>query len=118
MDAVVFALVLCSVREQATALAEAVRVLKPGGQVRFLEHVRADSAGLVRAQKLLDVVWPHLAGGCHAGRDTLTALQRAGLTVTWMERFLLPQARTPFSFYVLGTAIPSSGGVTRAGGAG
>jgi ubiquinone/menaquinone biosynthesis C-methylase UbiE len=108
VDAVVFALVLCSVRDQAAALAEAARVLRPGGQVRFLEHVRAEGAGLVRVQKLLDATfWPRLAGGCHTGRDTLTALRRAGFTITRVERFLLPPARTPFSFFVLGTAIPS-----------
>ena len=106
MDAVVFALVLCSVADQAAALEQAWRVLKPGGQVRFLEHVRADTRGLVRAQRLLDgTFWPVLLGGCRTGRDTVAALNQAGFTITTLERFLSPQVRTPFSFHVLGTAV-------------
>ncbi|MGW7482131.1 class I SAM-dependent methyltransferase [Nonomuraea muscovyensis] len=105
VDAVVFAMVLCSIPDQASALGEAGRVLKPGGQVRFLEHVRADSSGLVRVQRLLDAtVWPRLLGGCRTGRDTVAAIERAGFDVVEIERFRFPQARTPFSFHVRGTA--------------
>lgn len=106
VDAVVFAMVLCSVPDQHAALAEAVRVLRPGGRVCFLEHVRADTPGLARVQDVLDAtVWPRLMGGCHTGRDTLAALERAELRVQRLERFLFPQARTPVSFYVLGSAV-------------
>ncbi|MFF4621552.1 hypothetical protein [Nonomuraea jabiensis] len=48
--------------------------------------------------------WPHLAGGCHTGRDTLAEIEGAGFTVGDVKRFLLPQARTPFSVHVLGSA--------------
>ncbi|WP_066941707.1 class I SAM-dependent methyltransferase [Microtetraspora fusca] len=107
VDAVVFCLVLCSLPDVGTALAEARRVLKPDGQVRFLERGRADTRGLARVQALLDAtVWPRLAGGCHTGRDTLAEIEQAGFTVGDVERFLFPRARTPFSFYVLGAATP------------
>ncbi|GAA3446528.1 class I SAM-dependent methyltransferase [Planomonospora venezuelensis] len=107
-DAVVAALVLCSLPDVPAALAEMRRVLVPGGQLRFLEHVRADSAGLVRVQRLLDAtVWPRLAGGCHTGRDSAAAIERAGFAITGLERFLLPEIRTPVSFFIRGTARPS-----------
>ncbi|MGR6913142.1 class I SAM-dependent methyltransferase [[Actinomadura] parvosata] len=105
VDAVVFCMVLCSLPNVEAALAEARRVLKAGGQIRFLEHVRADTRGLTRLQDLLDAtIWPRLVGGCHIGRDTLVAIERSGFTVIRVERFLFPEARTPFSFHILGAA--------------
>lgn len=104
-DAVVVSLVLCSVGDQATALREIHRVLKPGGRLRFLEHVRADTPGLVRVQRVLDAtLWPRLAGGCHTGRDTAEAIERSGFTINRLDRYLFPDARTPISFHILGTA--------------
>ncbi|MFI6575962.1 class I SAM-dependent methyltransferase [Nocardiopsis sp. NPDC050513] len=107
-DAVVVALVLCSVADQGTALAEIRRVLVPGGRLRFLEHVRADTARMCRTQRWIDAtVGPRLLGGCHCARDTLTAIERAGFTVTALENFLFPHARTPHSFHVRGEATRS-----------
>jgi ubiquinone/menaquinone biosynthesis C-methylase UbiE len=106
-DAVVSTFVLCSV-DQAAALAEARRVLRSGGELRFLEHVRAHEPGFVRrTQRVLDAtVWPRLFGGCHVGRDTVAAIERAGFTVTDLERFAFPEgARGPSSAAVLGYAL-------------
>jgi ubiquinone/menaquinone biosynthesis C-methylase UbiE len=104
-DAAVVTFVLCTVPDQAAALAEIHRVLKPGGVLCFLEHVRADTARLARIQRALDAtVWPHLIGGCHLGRDTAAAIQRAGFTIRRLDRFLFPEARTPVSFYITGQA--------------
>ncbi|MFI6905612.1 class I SAM-dependent methyltransferase [Nonomuraea sp. NPDC050394] len=104
-DGVVSCLVLCSVHDQAAALREVRRVLAPGGRFRFLEHVRADTAGIRRAQRVIDAtVGPRLLGGCHCGRDTVAAVERAGLRVGRLDRFLFPGGRTPWAFHVMGTA--------------
>ncbi|SFC44299.1 class I SAM-dependent methyltransferase [Streptomyces aidingensis] len=95
-DAAVACLVLCSVRDQDAALAELFRVLRPGGRLRFFEHVRADTAGMRRVQRLVDAtVWPHLCGGCHTGRDTAAAITRAGFRITALEKFSFPETRVP-----------------------
>jgi ubiquinone/menaquinone biosynthesis C-methylase UbiE len=90
MDAAVASLVLCSVPDQARALAELYRVLRPGGELRFFEHIRADTAGLARVQRLADVVWPTLLGGCHTTPDTLAAITAAGFRITSVQRFRFP----------------------------
>lgn len=77
-DAVVFCLVLCTL-PVAEALAEARRVLRPEGEIRFLEHVVDPEPGWRRRlQRGADPLWSRLAGGCHQGRDTVAALEAAG----------------------------------------
>jgi ubiquinone/menaquinone biosynthesis C-methylase UbiE len=106
VDAVVCSLVLCSVRDERAALREIGRVLAPGGRLHFLEHVRADTPGLVRMQRVMDATfWPLIAGGCHAGRDTAAAIEDAGFRIDRMERFLFADVRTPTSTCILGTAV-------------
>ncbi|MGY1706195.1 class I SAM-dependent methyltransferase [Geodermatophilus sp. SYSU D00697] len=107
-DAAVVSLVLCSVPDQAGALREIHRVLRPGGRLHFWEHVRADGGALARVQGALDrTIWPRIGGGCHAGRDTLAAIEAAGFTVERVERFRFPDSRVPMPTapQVLGTAV-------------
>ena len=100
---------LCTVPDQDAALAQIRRVLRPGGRLCFLEHVRANSAGLARTQRVLDAtVRPHLFGGCHLSRDTAAVIERAGFTIGRLDRFLFPGTPTPVSFYIAGQATSRS----------
>ena len=87
-DAAITALVLCSVPDQATALREAHRVIRPGGELRFYEHVLAENPGLARLQRVVDGsgVWPFLFGGCHTSRNTAAAIEAAGFTLESQRR--------------------------------
>lgn len=87
-DAGVASLVLCSVRDQDRALAELFRVIRPGGELRFYEHVRAAAPGLARLQHVVDTLfWPRVGGGCHASRDTAAALEQAGFVIERCRNF-------------------------------
>jgi SAM-dependent methyltransferase len=89
VDAAVSAGLLCSVRDQATALAELRRVIRPGGELRFYEHVISRRPRAATLQRGLDAsgVWAHAMGGCRTSRDTAAAIARAGFVIESIEHF-------------------------------
>ena len=106
VDVVVASLVLCSVAEPAAVLAEAVRVLKPGGLLLFYEHVRSAHRVLAAAEDLFTPLWSRLAGGCHPNRDTTANIVRAGLHIQALDRFgFAPLPGNPPLAHVLGVAV-------------
>ena len=81
-DTVVSTLVLCSVPDVTTALAEIRRVLRPGGRLLFLEHVAADDRPTRLAwQRRLEPLWMHVSGSCHLTRRTGESIRAAGFVV-------------------------------------
>jgi ubiquinone/menaquinone biosynthesis C-methylase UbiE len=80
-DTVLSGLVFCSVGDVGRGLDEVKRVLRPGGQLRMLEHVRSRVPWRARLQDLVQPVWTAVAGGCHPNRDTEAAVERAGFRI-------------------------------------
>jgi ubiquinone/menaquinone biosynthesis C-methylase UbiE len=105
-DAAVASLVLCSVSDQAAALREIARVLRPGGELRFYEHVISNRPTMAWVQRALDAtIYPALTGGCHCARDTRAAILDYGFQIDHDQRIAFkPSPVTPSIPHILGTA--------------
>ena len=107
VDAVVASLVLCTVPDPAAALRELYRIVRPGGELRFYEHVHAHSQPL---RAVLEVayrtrIWPTVAGGCNPTRETGKAIEAAGFQVEQCDRIAFsPAAFIPKIPHLLGVA--------------
>lgn len=81
-DTVVAFLVFCTIADPVQAAAEVRRVLRPGGQLLFFEHVAAPEARLARWQQRFNPLWTRLACGCELTRDTRGVFQQAGFDLS------------------------------------
>jgi ubiquinone/menaquinone biosynthesis C-methylase UbiE len=102
-DTVVSTLVLCTVPDQEAALDEVRRVLRPGGRLLFIEHVRA-AGPMARWQDRLEPLWRRLLGGCHPNRDTVAAIEEAGFEIETFESFYPPDPLSGLMPHVQGSA--------------
>ena len=113
-DTVLSVHVLCSVRDVPKALAEVRRVLKPDGQFRFFDHVRAYHPLGAFAQDLVQPIWSQIGGGCHPNRDVASVVEKAGFRLVEHERMHPFPAVQPMLFeafarpHVFGVAVPSN----------
>ena len=105
VDAVVTTWTMCSITDPAAALAEMRRVLKPGGDLLFVEHGRAPDRWVARFQDWLTPVWKPLAGGCHLNRPIADLVGGAGFRVADLHTGYAPGPR-PFTFMYEGRARP------------
>lgn len=104
-DSVVCTFTLCSVHAPDRALAEAMRVLKPGGRLFYCEHGLAPEPGVARWQRRIEPVWKRLAGGCRLTRPILPLLEGAGFPTSGAECDFLPNVPRFAGWNVLGEAV-------------
>jgi ubiquinone/menaquinone biosynthesis C-methylase UbiE len=105
IDAVVVTWSLCSIPDPVAALTEARRVLKPGGELHFVEHGLSPDPGVQTWQRRLTPLWRRCAGGCHLDRKTDDLLRTAGFRVAELSTGYASGPR-PMAFMYEGTAAP------------
>jgi ubiquinone/menaquinone biosynthesis C-methylase UbiE len=106
IDTVVTTWTLCTIADAQRALAEARRVLKPGGALLFVEHGRAPEADVARWQDRLDPLWSRMAGGCHLNRRIDALIAGSGFRIGSLAHARLPGPRT-HTFLYEGCARPA-----------
>jgi ubiquinone/menaquinone biosynthesis C-methylase UbiE len=107
-DCVTCTMVLCTMPDPHAGLEEVARVLRPGGKLLFMEHVRSEDPGLARAQDRLERPWRFIADGCHCNRDSLAAIEASPLEVQHFRRGRMPVAPMFMKPLVFGrAALPS-----------
>ncbi|MDR3512490.1 MAG: class I SAM-dependent methyltransferase [Caulobacteraceae bacterium] len=106
-DSVVCTFTLCSVHAPPAALAEARRVLRPGGRLFFCEHGLAPDEGVARWQRRVEPFWKAIAGGCHLTRPVAGSIQAAGFRIEGLKTLYLPRTPRIAGWNEWGAAVPA-----------
>jgi ubiquinone/menaquinone biosynthesis C-methylase UbiE len=106
-DCAVTSLVLCSVDDPKKAISEMYRVVKPGGELRFYEHVRSKSPKFSQMQDRVNKFWPYFGGGCNCNRDTLGYIKDSEFEIKEADEFNFAHSKllAPVAPMILGIAI-------------
>jgi ubiquinone/menaquinone biosynthesis C-methylase UbiE len=108
-DTAVATLVLRTVPDPVAAITELSRVLKPGGRLLFIEHVRSEDPNTARWQDRLEKPWRFMADGCHCNRDTAATLTASAFQITSIDHGYLPKAMSIVRPLISGTAtVPNT----------
>jgi ubiquinone/menaquinone biosynthesis C-methylase UbiE len=106
-DCVVCTFTLCSVHGPQAALAEARRVLKPGGRLLYCEHGLSPDPKLAKWQRRWEPLWKRIAGGCHLTRPVTSAIAEAGFRPEWTQSMMLPSTPPIAAWNEWGVAVPA-----------
>jgi len=103
-DAALSTWTLCTIPDVDGALAQLLRVLKPGGTFHFVEHGHAPDAGVARWQERIEPFWKPLAGGCHLTRRMPEIIEKAGFTIDGVDTYYFKGEPKPFGYTYEGRA--------------
>lgn len=104
-DALLCTWSLCTIPDPHAAVREMARVLKPGGELHFVEHGLAPERNVRRWQNRLNGIQQRIAGGCHLNRDIPSIIESAGMEITRLETYYATAVPKPYVFLFEGTAV-------------
>lgn len=105
VDTVLLTFTLCTIPDYRSALQQMWRVLKPGGELLFLEHGESPAESTRRWQHRITPWWKKLAGGCHLNRNIADLIRQADFRIVEMENLYVPGAPKIAGYVYMGRAL-------------